>query len=224
VPAELRCFPGVTPVFPGRAKDEADKAILSGLSQTTPVIINILLHPGSNAGCSRIIPDVAGRVTYVLRLFPVAPRSFPDHPGRLPGLCRDVSENVAITRRVDLQHQWKIVLRISTYCNLSDLTNTRKIWPFPSNNFDNLLSVFHASFQKHFDVILSNKCHIDTRLISKYKKREKEVISWLSVLMVKIACSQSVHVLMSCFKYIVLLKVIISVAEMTRNKDAKNNI
>jgi hypothetical protein len=60
------------------------------------VVLNILFHPGSNAGCSRIIPDVAGRVTDVLRWFPVVPRSFTDHPGRLPGLCRDVCESVAL--------------------------------------------------------------------------------------------------------------------------------
>jgi hypothetical protein len=78
-------LPGVTPIVPGRAKDEAGKAILPGSSRTTPVILNILFHPGSNAGCSRIIPDV----TDVHRMFPVVPRSFPDHPGRLPGLCRD---------------------------------------------------------------------------------------------------------------------------------------
>jgi hypothetical protein len=70
VPAELRCFLGVTPVVPGRAKDESGKAILPGSPRTSPVILNILFHPESNAGCSRIILDVAGRVTYVLRLFP----------------------------------------------------------------------------------------------------------------------------------------------------------
>jgi hypothetical protein len=92
VPAELRCFPGITMVVPGRAKDDAGKAIPS---RTTPVILNILFNPGSNAGCSRIIQEVAGRVTVVPRLFPVVPWSFPDHPGRLPGLCRDLSETVA---------------------------------------------------------------------------------------------------------------------------------
>jgi hypothetical protein len=89
-------YPGKSPVVPGRAKDEAGKAILPGSFRTTPVILNILFHPGSNAGCSRIIPDVVGRVTDVPRLFPVVPRSYPDHPGRLPGLCRDVSVTVAL--------------------------------------------------------------------------------------------------------------------------------
>jgi hypothetical protein len=79
-------LPRVTPVVPGRAKDEAGKAILPGSTRTTPVILNILFHPGSNAGCSQIIPDVAGRVTDVSRLSPVIPWSFPDHPGHLPGL------------------------------------------------------------------------------------------------------------------------------------------
>jgi hypothetical protein len=77
VPAELRCFAVVTLVVPGRAKDEAGKAILTGSPRTTPVISNILFHPVSNAGCSRITLDVARRVTDLLRLFPVAPWSYP---------------------------------------------------------------------------------------------------------------------------------------------------
>jgi hypothetical protein len=60
------------------------------------VILNISFHPGSNAGCSRIIPDVDGRITDVPRFFPLVSRSFPDHPGRLPGLCRNVSDTAAL--------------------------------------------------------------------------------------------------------------------------------
>jgi hypothetical protein len=76
------------------------KLYLPGSSRIIPDhagYIKYLFHPGSNAGCSRIIPDVAGRVTDVPRLFPVVPRSFQDHPGRLPGLCRDIIETVALS-------------------------------------------------------------------------------------------------------------------------------
>jgi hypothetical protein len=55
-------------------------------------------HPGdikylilSGVEC-QMFPDVAGIVTEdVPQLFPVVSRPFPDQPGRLPGLCRDIN-------------------------------------------------------------------------------------------------------------------------------------
>jgi hypothetical protein len=78
VPKELRCFPGITPVVPGRAKDEAGKAIPSRIIPVILIFYFIRGRMPDVPGSSRIIPDVAGRVTDVLRLFPVVPRSFPD--------------------------------------------------------------------------------------------------------------------------------------------------
>jgi hypothetical protein len=43
------------------------------------------------------MPDHPGRCWQSYGCTPVVPWSFPDHPGRLPGLCRDVSETVALT-------------------------------------------------------------------------------------------------------------------------------
>jgi hypothetical protein len=66
VPAELRCFPGITPVVPSRAKDESGKAIPS-----------------------RIILDHPGDIKYF-----IPSGMFPDHPrtstGALPG-CETVA-------------------------------------------------------------------------------------------------------------------------------------
>jgi hypothetical protein len=45
------------------------------------------------------MPDVPGSsrtLVAELRMYSGCSRSFPDHPGRLPGLCRDVSETVAL--------------------------------------------------------------------------------------------------------------------------------
>jgi hypothetical protein len=103
VPAELRCFPGIIPVVPGRAKDEAGKAIPSRIIPDHPGDIKYFVTSGVEC---RMFPDHPGRCRQskilrmysgcVLRLFPVVSRSFTDHPGRLPGLCRDVSETVAL--------------------------------------------------------------------------------------------------------------------------------
>jgi hypothetical protein len=54
-PPELRCFPGLTSVVPGRAKDEAGKAILPGSSRTTSAIL-IWGRMPDVSGSSRTLP------------------------------------------------------------------------------------------------------------------------------------------------------------------------
>jgi hypothetical protein len=77
-------YPGSSLVCAGRATvlplcnpGRSRQSYTFRITRITPVISNILFHPGSIAGFSRIIPDVADRVTDVLRLFPVVPRSYP---------------------------------------------------------------------------------------------------------------------------------------------------
>jgi hypothetical protein len=93
IPRLCRQSYGASPVVPGRAKDVAGKAIPSRIIPDHPGNINYFIP--SEVECP-MFPDVADRVTDVLQLFPVIPLSFSDHPRRLPGLCRDVSETVAL--------------------------------------------------------------------------------------------------------------------------------
>jgi hypothetical protein len=43
-----------------------------------------------------MFPNHPGRCRQSYGCTPVVPGRIPDHPGRLPGLCRDVSETVAL--------------------------------------------------------------------------------------------------------------------------------
>jgi hypothetical protein len=95
VPTELRRFPGVTPVVPIRAKDEGGKAILpdhpghlGDINYFIPSGVECRMFPDHPRRCRQsygCTPVVSGRTPVV-----------PDHPGRLPGLCWDVSETVAL--------------------------------------------------------------------------------------------------------------------------------
>jgi hypothetical protein len=79
---ELWCFSCVTPVVPNKAKDEAGKAIHFRFTTDYPGDIKYSFPSGVECRMFRIIPDVAGRVTDLPRLFSLIPCRSRSYPGR----------------------------------------------------------------------------------------------------------------------------------------------